>query len=293
MTVEQEDIAWEWQGQTVRLGVNRAGVGRTVLLLPALSTISTRREMLPLQERLAASFATVAVDWPGFGEKPRPRIDWRPEVYRAFVNHLVTEVAPHPFATVAAGHAAGYVIIQATDARNSAGRLCLIAPTWRGPLPTVMGRRLKIFERIARAGDTPIVGPLLYWLNANRLVIAMMARGHVYANATWLTPPRLAEKLAVARSRGARYASVRFVAGALDPMQDRSEFLSRGAQVGPRVLVVYGTGTPRKSKAEMEALTALPNIRFTVLPSGKLSVHEEFPDAIAGAIKTFLAEAVV
>ena len=62
-----DHIVWNWKSQAVRVGVDRLGVGPTVLLLPALSSISTRREMRPLQERLASNFTTVAVDWPGFG----------------------------------------------------------------------------------------------------------------------------------------------------------------------------------------------------------------------------------
>jgi hypothetical protein len=38
----------------------------------------------------------------------------------------------------------------------------------------------------------------------------------------------------------------------------------------------------------MEALAALPGIRTVRLPQGKLSVHEEFPDATMEAIAPFL-----
>jgi len=54
------------------------------------------------------------------------------------------------------------------------------------------------------------------------------------------------------------------------------------------MLVVYGANTPRRSKAEMEALAALQNVRAVQLSVGKLSVHEEFPDLVAGAIQPFL-----
>ena len=66
-------------GSGPRRGAPRGGP--TVLLLPAPSSISTRAEMRPLAERLAGSFTTVVVDWPGFGDRPRPRVDWRPEAY--------------------------------------------------------------------------------------------------------------------------------------------------------------------------------------------------------------------
>ena len=38
----------------------------------------------------------------------------------------------------------------------------------------------------------------------------------------------------------------------------------------------------------MQALAALPNVRSVELPSGKLGVHEEFPDEFAEAVKSFL-----
>ena len=42
------------------------GQGELVLMLPALSSISTRSEMWPLQERLGSCFTTLAIDWAGF-----------------------------------------------------------------------------------------------------------------------------------------------------------------------------------------------------------------------------------
>ena len=58
-SVPVDYIVWNWQNQVVRVGVDRLGVGPTVLLLPALSSISTRRETRLLQERLASNFSTV------------------------------------------------------------------------------------------------------------------------------------------------------------------------------------------------------------------------------------------
>ena len=52
MRVHVDHIDWSWQGKAVRLGVTRMGAGPTILMLPALSSISTRGEMRPLQERL-------------------------------------------------------------------------------------------------------------------------------------------------------------------------------------------------------------------------------------------------
>ncbi|HWE20641.1 MAG TPA: alpha/beta fold hydrolase, partial [Hyphomicrobiaceae bacterium] len=143
--------------------------------------------MWPLQKRLASQFTTIAVDWPGFGDWPKPPVDWRPDAYVAFLKYVVTDLVPKPFAPIAAGHAACYVLAQGAAVPGSTGRLCLIAPTWRGPLPTMMGRRHTAFRQIVRAFDHQVLGPFLYTLNVNRFVIRAMARGHVYSDPNWLT----------------------------------------------------------------------------------------------------------
>jgi pimeloyl-ACP methyl ester carboxylesterase len=291
MQVNRDHIDWVWQGAAVRLGVTRMGEGPTLLMLPALSSISTRGEMQPLQERLAAAFTTVAIDWPGFGDAPRPAVPWQPDAYRAFLADVLDQVVRHPLATVAAGHAAGYCLAAARARPGATGRLCLIAPTWRGPLPTVMGKRHAAFRHIARAGDLPAIGDLIYRLNVNPVMVRMMALGHVYRDPRALAPDKLAGKLAVTRARGARHASIRFVTGELDPMTSREEFLDAARQVAEPILVIYGADTPPKSKAEMTELAALPNVRAVLLPAGKLAVHEEFAGEVAGALRGFLENA--
>lgn len=284
-----QHLLWNWKGSTVRLGLDHLGAGPSILLLPALSSISTRREMRPLQERLASDFETFAIDWPGFGDEPRPAIPWEPPVYLNFLQHVLSDVVPNPFATIAAGHAASYALWAAAKAPTSTGILCLIAPTWRGPLPTIMNGRRTIGKWISRAGDLPVIGDLLYRLNVNPPVVRMMARGHVYSDPDWLTDERLTEKNAVVSAPGARFASVRFVTGMLDLLQDRSSFLETARRVKNPILVIYGAETPKRSKAEIEALEAVPNVELVKLQQGKLAIHEEFPDAVVKAVRSFLS----
>ena len=283
-----EEINWRCDGHDFSIGLDRAGTGPTVLLLPALSSISTRCEMHPLQERLAPSFATVTIDWPGFGERPRPFVDWRPEIYESFLSHLFTRVAPNPSGIIAAGHAAGYVLKHFASHKDAAERLVLLSPTWRGPLPTMMGGDRAIFSKIARAFDPPVVGAMLYGLNVNRVVVGMMARGHVYADPAWLSGRRLEEKLAITRPPGARHASARFVSGRLDPFRCREEQEKAARGVAVPMLNVFSENAPTRSRAEMEALALLPNVRTVRLPEGKLSFYEEFPEKTADVIHEFL-----
>jgi pimeloyl-ACP methyl ester carboxylesterase len=289
--MDTRTLDWTWRGKTIRLGADASGTGPKVLLLPALSSISSRREMRALQERLAPRYSTLAVDWPGFGDAARPQVDWTPDAYAAFLAFLLTSVMAHPYAIIAAGHAATYVLKHAAGASPPAtARLVLIAPTWRGPLPTVMGGQRPFFERLCRLVDRPGLGPLIYRLNVNRFVMRRMGAGHVYADPAFLGEARLRQKLDVVRAPGARFASVRFVTGRLDPLASREAFLDLARRAAVPILLLYGAETPPRSRAEMEALAAVGGIRTVQLPRGKLAVHEEFPDATIDAIAPFLAE---
>src|SRR5215831_12753240 len=143
-------ISWTWQGRNIALGLDEAGSGPTLILLPAPSSISTRAEMHPLMERLAPRFRVVALDWPGFGTAPRPALQWTPDALSAFLEHALREIEPRPFGLIAAGHAATYVLHHAAAYPGLTKRLILIAPNWRGPLPTMTGGDRPLFAKIRR-----------------------------------------------------------------------------------------------------------------------------------------------
>jgi pimeloyl-ACP methyl ester carboxylesterase len=282
-------IRWKW-GNEITLGVDEAGKGPSVVLFPALSSISTREEMLPLFDRLSSQFHVSTVDWPGFGDLARPRDDWSPDALSAFLDWFLSGIASPPHAVIAAGHAASYALHHAVHHPGTVNRLVLIAPTWRGPLPTMMDGEHRWFARVRAMIDAPLIEPLLYRLNVSRFVVSRMARGHVYSDPSWLTGDRLAKKLAVTRAEGARHGSVRFVTGALDRIDSRAAFLDLARRANAPVLVIYGADMPRKSRAELEALRNAPNVQLNQLSAGKLAIHEELPDAVAGPIKSFLSE---
>jgi pimeloyl-ACP methyl ester carboxylesterase len=84
-----------------------------ILMLPAMSTVSTRAELRALADHLA-SRRCVITDWPGFGNTARPRLDYDRDLCRGFleelVAHLQSELERSAFAVIACGHAAGYAI---------------------------------------------------------------------------------------------------------------------------------------------------------------------------------------
>jgi pimeloyl-ACP methyl ester carboxylesterase len=131
-----------------------------------------------------------------------------------------------------------------------------------GPLPTVIGAYRPWFAYIRKAIDLPLIGQLLYRLNVSRWVMTRMAREHVYSEPHWLSGERLSAKLAVTRAAGARHASVRFVTGHLDWVGSRTGFVGLVRKADKPTLVVYGNETPARSRAEMEPLAELPNVRI-------------------------------
>jgi pimeloyl-ACP methyl ester carboxylesterase len=287
-TIHTRHVRWSWQGQDVTLGTDEAGDGPAILLLPALSSISTRREMHPLVRRLADRARLVVTDWPGFGDQPRPSIAWTPDALSSFLEWFVRQEAPALHATVAAGHAASYALELAARHPDLLGRLVLLAPTWRGPLPTMMGGDRTWFSRIRRIVGLPVVGAALYRLNVNPPVVRMMVGGHVYSDARALPVTWWEQKRAVMAAPGARFASVAFVTGGLDRVQSRKAFLDLARAVHEPLLVAYGGETPPKSRAEMEALAALPSVESFVTSTGKLAFYEEHPDDTCLAIRDFL-----
>ena len=238
--------------------------------------------------RLADRARVIATDWPGFGDLPRPPVAWTPEALSSFLEHFVRQELPPLHGTIAVGHAATYALYLAALSPGLLGRLVLIAPTWRGPLPTMANGDRPVFGTIRRAIGLPVIGPLLYRLNVNPFMVRMMVAEHVYSDAKALPSRYMDGKRGVMAGSGARFGSAAFVTGGLDRVSSREAFLDLARQAEAPVKVIYGAETPRKSRAEMAALAQLPMMEPSEMPRGKLSLHEEFPDAISKEIEDFL-----
>jgi pimeloyl-ACP methyl ester carboxylesterase len=259
-----------------------------VLLLPALSTVSSREEMRPLAKYLAArGCSCLLVDWPGFGDSMREQLGYGPPLYRHFLADFATAVVPKSAAVVAAGHAACYALVLARDRPGVWSHAVLLAPTWRGPLPTAMGEHPRTYAWARGFVGTPVIGEALYRLNTLRSVIGLMYRRHVYAEASRITPVFIAKKQDMARRRGARFASVAFVTGQLDPVSDRGAFLALFDRPPVPTLVFCGNATPPRSKAEMAALAERSGLDLRCVP-GSLGLHEEYAQTIADPIVRFV-----
>lgn len=275
---------WNWQGQPFQIAYETKGQGNPVLLLPAFSTVSTRDEMAGLVTRLATQFQTITVDFPGFGQSSRPAVEYQPELFYEFLKDFVGSTFDVPIAVIAAGHAAGYVMQLAQQQVWS--RIALIAPTWRGPLPT-MGAPQQVAGIVRQMVRSPLLGQALYQLNTTPAFLKLMYRRHVYTDEAKLTPDFIQQKWQITQQPGGRFAPAAFVTGALDPVLTQADFLAWFQPLPAPLLLVIGEQAPPHSKAEMEAIAALPDVQTHRL-AGSLGLHEEFADEVADVVLPFL-----
>jgi hypothetical protein len=92
-SIEPIMFAWSWRGTPIPVGYELSGpVGaEPLLMLPAMSTVSTRDELRALAHHLG-SRRCIITDWPGFGDMARPRLDYDCALCRGFLEELVAHL---------------------------------------------------------------------------------------------------------------------------------------------------------------------------------------------------------
>jgi Terminase large subunit, endonuclease domain len=173
-------FAWSWCGTPIPVGYESLGPAgaKPILMLPAMSTVSTRDELKALAQQLK-TWLCIITDWPGFGDTARPRLDYDRDLSRCFlealVAHLRSNLEMPAFPVIACGHGAGYAIDLEMRQPGTFTHLVLIAPTWRGPLPTMMSGRKPIQDRIRRLIHAPVIGDLIVFDEAKHMVASSPA----------------------------------------------------------------------------------------------------------------------
>ncbi|MEA5466855.1 alpha/beta fold hydrolase [Leptothoe sp. PORK10 BA2] len=269
---------WQWQGRTITITYETLGAGEPVLLLPTLSTVSSRTELSTLAHHLASQYQVTVLDWPGFGDSDRPRLAYQPTLYQQFLKEFVTANFSQPIAVVAAGYA-----LTIPDAWS---QIALVAPTWKGPL-AVMGAPETLRNGVRELVRAELIGPLLYWLNTRPAFLKWMYRRHVFVDDTRLTSDYIDQRHRGTQKSGARYAPAAFVTGGLDPVHTRATFLAYFEALSVPVMIIVGQQAPPSSKAEMEIMAALPQVQSVSLP-GTLGMAEEYGEAVAKIVLPFL-----
>ena len=281
-----QEFPWIWQNRTFDIAYETQGQGAPVLLLPAFSTVSTRKEMNPLGQILAQQFEVFTLDWFGFGDSAHPPVEYRPIIYKQMLKDFISATFNQPIILVAAGHAAGYALHLTKENPELVAKLVLVAPTWLGPL-RAMGVPTPLRTLIRQIVRSPILGQFLYYLNTTKGFLLRMYSGHVYSDQTKLTPEFINEKQKITQKGGARYGAAAFVTGHLDPVANRADFLEYFTGLSTPVLVVVAENAPPKSKAEMEAMASQEGVQQITLP-GSLAMHEEYAQEVGEAVKNFL-----
>ena len=282
-----KEFLWNWEQQQIRVVYECLGEGSPLLLLPAFSTVSMRSEMADIAKLLSPHFQTIAVDFPGFGDSQRPSVDYKPALYQQFLQDFVSSVFDTPVAVVAAGHSAAYVLRLQKEQPNAFSRIVLVAPTWRGPLPT-MGVDKSVAGMVKNLVRSPILGQFLYKLNTVPGFLSFMYRRHVYTDAAKLTSDFIEYKWRNTQHPGGRFAPAAFVTGNLDAVNNRNDFLNLAKNLSIPLMVIIGESSPPSSRAEMDALAALPEVESVKL-GGTLGMHEEYPTEVFEAISPFLS----
>ena len=271
-------------GRSVRLALELWGdeAVETWLLLPALSTVSSRSEWHRFAKSINKKVQLVSFDWPGFGDSDRPAIKYDLPVLCTALNAVLDHLHNSTIGrinVIAAGHAASVALALANERSQQWKQLVLVAPTWRGPLPTMTGWKPSQFKWLRQLVSLPGIGSILYRFNTSRAVLKLMLRRHVWVKPCMFTPQAVKQQQQLSRKKGARFASVSFVSGGFDPANHRDWWLSMAEQLSCPLCIVLAEEAPPRSKLEMQELAKTADQVLTI--KGRLGLHQEFGQDLA------------
>ncbi|KAI3861177.1 hypothetical protein MKW92_038522, partial [Papaver armeniacum] len=307
---------WKWKHQYESVNIyyeehkneNENKPCKNILMIPTISDVSTVEEWRAVAKDIVqrdasnVNWKATIVDWPGMGYSDRPKIDYNADVMENFlVQFMNSSDSPlhhsdDELVIFGGGHAATLALRAVKKGLVKTSAIAAVAPTWAGPLPIVFGRDSNMESRYGMLRGTlraPAVGWMMYnMLVSNEKSIQSQYKSHVYANAENVTPEIIESRYALTKRKGARYAPAAFLTGLLDPVKSREEFLElfTGLEGKTPVLVISTSGSPKRSKAEMDALRGAKGVsKFLELP-GALLPQEEYPAVVAEKLYAFLQD---
>ncbi|XP_022737468.1 uncharacterized protein LOC111290432 [Durio zibethinus] len=276
---------------------------KNILMIPTISDVSTAEEWRAVAKDILersgkANWRAIIVDWPGLGYSSKPKMDYDADLMEKFIVDFINEISSpeNDLIVFGGGHAAAIAVRAAKKRLVKPKAIAAVAPTWAGPLPIVFGRDSSMQTRYALLRGTlraPAVGRMLYnMLVSNEGAIESQYKSHVYANPKNVTPTIVQSRYNLTTKKGSRYVPTAFLTGLLDPANSREEFLEHFADLEGKmpILVVSTEGSPKRSKAEMEALREAKGVSKFVEVPGALLPHEEYPTKVAEELYQFLQE---
>ncbi|CAN1155907.1 hypothetical protein LINPERPRIM_LOCUS11371 [Linum perenne] len=304
--------SWKWKFDDKSISIyyeehlkDTSDSPKDILMIPTISDVSTVEEWRSAADDIVQrvggiNWRATIVDWPGLGYSDRPKMDYNADVMENFlVDFINAPDSPlrnsvNDLVIVGGGHAATILLRAAKKGLVKPAAIAAVAPTWAGPLPIVFGRDSNMESRYGLLRGTlraPGVGWMMYnMLVSNEKAIQSQYKSHVYADPDNVTVDIVESRYALTKKKGARYAPAAFLTGLLDPVKSREEFLDLFASLEGKIpiLVVSSEGSPKRSKAEMEALRGASGVTEFVEVPGALLPHEEYPQMVAEELIQFL-----
>lgn len=273
---------WTWRGHEIF--ATEAGSGPLVLLVHGIYAGASAYEFRKLFPLLARRHRVVAFDLLGCGLSDKPRLAYGAELFVEQIVDALDAFGDEPAAVVGSSLGAAFAIRAATRATGRVARLAAICPTGLGGTldkgPTGRGAAITALFR------APVVGEAAFNALASRASIRWFLERQTYADPSHCTPEIVDHYYAVTHQPGARYVPAAFVGGALDCDLARDlPFLEVPLQV------LWGEKAPSISPlaSANEFLRLARDARLATFASSGLLPHEEEPDAVDGALESFLS----
>ncbi|CAN5907861.1 alpha/beta fold hydrolase [soil metagenome] len=270
----------------LRLHYLTAGdVGPPLLLLHGTaldSGLLTYGEMLP---ELAEHFQVFALDWPGYGDSDKPKLEYTMDFYqdvlREFVDHLGFEKVD-----IAAFSMGGAVALRfAVEHPERLTKLALISSYGLGagvPLPVVPRLLVKL----------PGVADFVWrQLMTRRGLLSWLVRRLVFGRAGRVTPTMLADVGAQLELEGLQYAFTNWLGGELGPLRLVTDLRRELKDLQTETLLLHGTrDLVIPAYRSRRAARLLPNARLHMVRGAGHWLPREAPDEVLAALLEFFRE---
>ncbi|HEX3467942.1 MAG TPA: alpha/beta fold hydrolase [Candidatus Elarobacter sp.] len=274
--------AWRWRGHEIF--ATEAGRGPLVVLVHGVYAGASSYEFRKLFPLLAERHRVVAFDLLGCGLSDKPKIGYQTELFVEQIVDALDAFGDEPAALVASSLGAAFAIRAAARAGDRVERLAAICPT--GLAGVLDNESNPAGAAVTALFRIPVLGEAAFNALASKASIRRFLTRQGYADRARVTPDVVDHYYAVTHQPGARYVPAAFVGGRLNCDVARDlPFLTVPLAVlwGERASAL----SPRANADEFMRLAR--DARLATFPDSGLLPHEEEPEAVDAALRSFLS----
>ncbi len=256
--------------------------GPPLLLLHGTALDSGRLSYGALLPELARHFQVFALDWPGYGDSDKPKLEYTMDFYQkvlhGFVDHLGFEKV-----AIAAFSMGGAVALRfALEHPERLHKLALISSYGLGagvPLPLVPRLLLKL----------PGVADFVWrQLRTRRGLLSWLVKRLVFGRAKRVTPAMLADVRAQLELEGLQNAFTNWLGGELGPLRLVTDLRRELKDLQTETLLLHGTrDLVIPAYRSRRAARLLPNARLHLVRGAGHWLPREAPDEVLEALLEF------